>query len=60
MLGTWNKIRGESKTGREQKLQVVTKENQNKEIKSLQKQGLWSTLTYIVSDRENCCEANCG
>ena len=50
----------ETKTGREQKLQVVTKENQNKEIKSLQKQGLWSTLTCIVSDRENCCEANCG
>ena len=50
----------ETKTGREQKLQVVTKENQNKEIKSLQKQGLWSTLTYIVLDRENCSEANCG
>ena len=30
----------ETKTGRQQKLQVVTKENQNKEIKSLQKQGL--------------------
>ena len=48
----------ETKTVKEQKLQVATKENQNKEITKLQKTRTVK-YTYIVSARENCCEGDC-